>query len=235
MHKNLARRCVMLAALMLSIMSSYTAAAEVREPPARRPVGQPLVLAQAEYTADPSRKHYDLQFPNAVLCGAQSSAKVTIAFFGGPQCGITRTYYLEGIEPLWKQNPEKVSIMMAQLPKRGPHPDAEVAARLILAARQHQKSCRMMDALFDLYKSNPGRQVLTSETKRALAAKVGIDLAVLEAETSSDAVTSALKADETYAESIGVKASPTIFVNGRILPTLNLDVLRRMVQEELSK
>ena len=38
----------------------------------------------------------------AILCAAEKPTKVTIVFYGGPQCAITSKYYLEVIAPLTK-------------------------------------------------------------------------------------------------------------------------------------
>lgn len=195
----------------------------------------PTEVAEAETTTMVSREELLGAPPGAVLCAAEKPTKVTIVFYGGPQCAITSKYYLEVIAPLTKQHASKVGFVMGQLPLTRVHPDSGAAARLMLAARQHGKFCEMLNAEFALFKFVGGVGVLTPERRAALATKVDLDPATLEAEASSDAVTQALQAERDYAKSINVNASPTIFVNGRRLQTFTEDALRSMVQEELKK
>lgn len=173
--------------------------------------------------------------PGAWICTAKSPTKVTIALYGTPQCAITRDWYFGTIAPLVKQHPDKVSIVMGQFWFARPHPDGEEIARLMLAARQHGKFCSAMKSLFDLLALEASAGRLTPAGKKALATQLGLDLGALEAEASSATVTSALQADKDYAASIGVKATPTIFVNGRPLPRFDKQALRSMVEEELNK
>lgn len=245
MRKILARRWVMFAALVLVTVSYYAGSVEVpRAARAAAPLQAtgsdlasdqpPAVVAQAETTKIVSREELLGAPPGAALCAAENP-KVTIVFWGGPQCATTSKYFLEVIDPLAKQYPGKVGFVMGQLPMTRSHPDAEAAARLMLVARQHRKLCQMIHAEFQLFKSVGGVGVLTPERRRALATKIDLDPATLEAEASSDAVTRALQAERDYAKSINVNASPTIFVNGRRLQTFSEDALRSMVQEELKK
>lgn len=195
-----------------------------------------VARAHAETATTLSREEIAGGPPGAVLCSTESKPKVTIVFWGGPQCAMTSKYYLQGIAPLTKQHAGKVGFVMGQLPMPPQvHPDAEAAARLMLAARAHGKFCETLDAEFQLFKSLGSPHVLTSEHKRELATKVGIDPATLEAEAASDTVARALQADRDYAKQTNVNASPTIFVNGRRLQTFSLDALRAMVEEELKR
>ena len=206
---------VVLAALVVLLVAGYP----------------PAVTAQADTT---SREQLKVP-PGAEICTATSPTKVTIALYGTPQCLITRDWYYKAIVPLANQYPDKVSIVMGQFWFPRPHPEGEEIARLMLAARQHGKFCSAMKALFDLLALETSAGRLTPAGKRALAGQIGVDLAQLEAEASSGAVTTALQADKDYAASIGVRATPTIFVNGRPLPRFDKDALRVMVEEELKK
>lgn len=233
MSKNLARRWVTAVALLF-IASSHAAALEISRPALAR--GQwPVLLAQDE-TPKPASRHELKAPPGSVKCSKGGTpTKVTIVFYGSPQCANTDRFYRKVILPLMTQHPDKVGLLMGQFPIAEAFPDSEEAARLMLAARAHGKFCPMLKAEFELFESVGARHVLTPERKQELAKKIGLDPATLEAEASSEAVKQMLQADRDYAKEIGVKASPTIFVNGRLLEQFSEDALRRMVQEELNK
>ena len=239
---------MMFAALLLFMGGLHAAAVKIAEPDDASaaaslhtresdfaPGDSPAVVAQVDTASREELRKQNKVPPGAWICTAKSPTKVTIALYGTPQCAITRAWYLGTIAPLAKQHPDKVSVVMGQFWFPAAHPQGEEIARLMLAARQHGKFCRAMNALFEILASGPRSGYLTPARKQSFATKVELDLAALEAEGSSAAVSSALQADKDYAASVGVKATPTIFVNGRPLPRFDKQVLRAMVEEELKK
>lgn len=224
-------RCRVIPAVVVLLIASSSAVASQGEDEASDQL--PVVLAQQSYMADKNRVHYDVNMPNSVKCGPPN-AKVTIAFFGGFQERQSALYY-GTIATLRKEHPKDISVVMGQF-YDSRHPDAEQAARLTLAARQHGKFCEMMDAIYETFTSAGGKTgVFTAARKQALTAKVGLDAATLDATASSQSTSAALEADREYAKSLGVRVVPTIFVNGRVLPKFEQSVLRSTVQEELNK
>jgi hypothetical protein len=103
MHKNLARRCVMLAALLLFMGGLHAA-----------------VVAQSRHCEPRGSSEAEQSTAGAWICTAKSPTKVTIALYGTPQCAITRDWYLGTIAPLAKQHPDKVSVVMGQFWFHGP-------------------------------------------------------------------------------------------------------------------
>jgi protein-disulfide isomerase len=89
------------------------------------------------------------------------------------------------------------------------HPHADPAARAAYAAQLQGKFWEMHQKLF----SN-GEHLEQSDLE-AYARDVGLDLARFKLDMQSKAATDKITADKKLADALGVKGTPTIFINGR--------------------
>jgi protein-disulfide isomerase len=89
------------------------------------------------------------------------------------------------------------------------HPHSEVAARAAIAAQDQGKFWPMHHALF----TNASR--LEPSDLEGYAKELGLDLERFRADMRSPATTERLGADRKLADALGVKGTPTLFINGR--------------------
>jgi protein-disulfide isomerase len=67
------------------------------------------------------------------------------------------------------------------------------------------------------------------------ARKIGLDMARFEADMKSPEVSAAVQEDVKLAQSVGVRGTPTIFVNGKLLQTRTLDGFKELAGPALQK
>lgn len=112
------------------------------------------------------------------------------------------------------------------------HPLACEAAYLVEAARLRGGSLAFWRIKGHLA---PRSQPWTSDDLAAMAAVAGLDAAQLEADRHSDAVKARVREDIELAKSLGVDATPAVFLNGRLVAPLSRDLVGfwKLVAENL--
>lgn len=134
--------------------------------------------------------------------------------------------------PLVKQvinaYPEQVRLIFKQFPL-GMHKHARAAAIASMAADRQGKFWPLHDLLFANYnKLNPVK--ITQ-----LAEQAGLDMVRFEADRKDPRLLQQLSADQQEGQRIGVRGTPTIFINGRRLPERSRVAFDRMIKAELAK
>jgi protein-disulfide isomerase len=170
--------------------------------------------------------------PHAV---GRTDAPVTLEEFGDfecPPCGLLHPV-LKQIE---KEYGSRVRIIFREFPLAPAHPHALAAARAAEAAGLQGKFWEMHDLLYEDQKAWHAvfdvRPIFEGYATRA-----GVDLARFRRDINSTTVEQRIFLDGKRAHSLGVKGTPTIFLNGRELPfeALPLDKLRRLIDGELAR
>ena len=76
---------------------------------------------------------------------------------------------------------------------------------------------------------------LGPEQFRQYARELGLDMAKFEADLQSDQVKAAVQEDIQLAQRVGVRGTPTIFVNGKILQNRSLDGFKEIIEPALKE
>ena len=111
------------------------------------------------------------------------------------------------MKKLVKTYPKDVRVVFKQMPL-GFHKDAEPAARASLAAHKQGKFWEYHDVLFDNYKR------LKRPDLENYAKQLGLDMKKFVADMDSPELAAQVKVDMAEAKRIGVRGTPTSFVNG---------------------
>ena len=107
------------------------------------------------------------------------------------------------------------------------HPNADPAARAVLAAGKQGKFWEMHD---ELYKN--GRN-LTPETIKGIAEKIGLDMKKFEADQASDEVKKQVDEELALGAKSDVRGTPSFFVNGKIAQNRTVDGFKAQIDTEL--
>lgn len=169
---------------------------------------------------------------------------VQISSFGAPTLGpadapVTITVFKDfecppcaQAAPLIKQvvnaYPEQVRLVFKQFPLRM-HKHARAAAIASMAADRQGKFWPLHDLLFANYNK------LSPQKITELAKDVGLDMVQFETDRRDPRLEQRLNADLQEGQKIGVRGTPTIFVNGRILPQRSRQAFDQMIQAALAK
>jgi len=183
-----------------------------------RPAPRPAAARPAG--PDPTRT-YELPVGNSPAKGP-ADAPITIVEFSDYQCPFcART------EPLIQQAlaayPSQARLVYKQFPLVAIHPQAMPAAVAAVAAGRQGKFWEMHDLLF------ANQRALAPEQIREYARQLGLDLQRFDADIASDEVKAAVQEDMALAQRVGVRGTPTLFVNGHLLQARSLDGFKQAI------
>jgi protein-disulfide isomerase len=159
-----------------------------------------------------------------------ADAKVTIVEFFDPACETCRDFY-----PLVKkfidQYPGKVKVMMRYAPL---HPGSDQVVRMLEAAHQQGKFWVALEALF----SNQNGWIVnhTSQPMRALNILNSLDInqQKLATDMNNSEIVGIVQKDLQDSQTLGVRATPEFFVNGRPMPSFGYEQLSQLVKEAVA-
>jgi protein-disulfide isomerase len=184
-----------------------------RPPTAQRPLGP-----------DPART-YNLPVEGSPVKGP-ADAPVTIVEFSDYQCPFCARS--EGlIAEVLQAYPTQVRFVYKHFPLTANHPQALPAALAAVAAQKQGKFWEMHDLLF------ANQRALSPEQIEGYARQLGLNMARFRADMASDAAKEQVEADRRLARRAGVRGTPTVFVNGRLLQNRTLDGVRALVDPML--
>jgi protein-disulfide isomerase len=167
-----------------------------------------------------------LKTVGAPTLGAPDAA-VEIVVFSDFEC----TYCAKSV-PLFKQvletYPGKVKLAFKNFPL-GMHKNARNASVAALAAERQGKFWPMHDLLFENYnKLNPKKI-------RELAEQLGLDRKQFDQDRNDPALLQMINADLQEGQNVGVRGTPTVFINGRLLQKRDIEGFKQIIEEELTK
>jgi protein-disulfide isomerase len=116
------------------------------------------------------------------------------------------------LDALWEKHKDRLLFVYKFMPL-SMHPHGELAARAAIAAQMQGKFWPMHHQLF------ANGQRLEPADLEVYAKAVGLDVERFRADMQSPAATARLDADRKLADELGVKGTPTIYINGRAYDT----------------
>ena len=145
------------------------------------------------------------------------TASVTIVEYSDFQCPFCSRAYKTLEDQVLKEYGDKVRLVFKNFPLTNIHPWAEPAALAATCARQQKPEAfwKMYDFLFSNQKDITPENL--KEKSEGVIKDAGLDVAAFDTCFDSKATQDFLKADEAEATSLGVRSTPTFFINGRKL------------------
>jgi protein-disulfide isomerase len=134
-------------------------------------------------------------------------ARITLVEFADYECPFCQRLN-PFIEQVFERHKTDVRMVFKYMPLPM-HPRGEPSARAAIAAQDQGKFWEMDRALF----AAGGR--LEDVDLDGFAKELGLDMARFHADEASPATTARIEADRKVADELGVKGTPTIYVNGR--------------------
>lgn len=122
--------------------------------------------------------------------------------------------------------PNKVKVVFKNFPIQS-HKFARSAAQAAMAAQYQGKFWVLHDALFANYNN------LNEEKIQSLAVDARLDMKRLQKDRNSMEVKNIINRDISEARRIGVRGTPTIFINGRLLTNRSLEGFSQAIDAEL--
>jgi protein-disulfide isomerase len=127
-----------------------------------------------------------------------------------------------------EQYPKDVKVVYKGFPLQN-HKFSRQALIAALAAGEQGKFWEFHDALFREYSQ------LSDQKIQEIAASLGLDLAKFEAAKKSPQIPKLIARDLQEAQRIGIRGTPTIYVDGRLLRNRSLQGFRELIDADLAK
>jgi protein-disulfide isomerase len=128
-----------------------------------------------------------------------------------------------------EQYPNDVKLVFKNFPLTRIHKFAMDAAVASMAANQQGKFWEFHDELFKNYNN------LNAEKFDELAQAVGLDMEQFNQDRQNPALAAMVQRDLKDGVEAGVRGTPSIFVNGRLLQQRSLPGFKQIIDEELAK
>lgn len=180
--------------------------------------------AEAAATAAVAQNPEALIRPYSPILGP-AEAPVTLVEFFDPSCEACRAFH-PVIEDLRRQYPTQLRIVLRYTPF---HEGSDEAVRILEAARRQDKFEPVLDALFEKQPEWAIHGAPDLDRAWRIAGAVGLDLERAQSDRLHPDTTAILNQDVADLQELGVRATPTFFLDGRPLTNLNFEALRAAV------
>ena len=217
---------LVLGAGVLTFIYFRRSTAETQPPP------PPSASPGATPTSSPIQVDPGAEPPHAL---GSSTAPVTLEEFGDfecPPCGLLHPI-LKDLEHQY--GPTKLRIIFREFPLVPTHQHALAAARAAEAAALQGKFWEMHDMIYE--NQNAWHEAFdVRPIFEGYATKIGLDLVQFRQDNTNEVVERRIFLDGKRGHSLGVKGTPTVFLNGRELPFESLapDKLKAVIDAELA-
>jgi len=132
------------------------------------------------------------------------------------------------LEQVLEKNPDKVKLVFKNFPLRN-HKFAMDAATAALAAEKQGKFWEFHDLLFKDYNR------LNEQKVKEIAQKLKLDMAQFEKDRKDPGIRTLINRDIAEGNRAGVRGTPTIFINGRLLRNRSPAGFQELIEKALKK
>lgn len=132
------------------------------------------------------------------------------------------------LEQVLEKNPDKVKLVFKNFPLRN-HKFAMPAATAALAAEKQGKFWEFHDLLFKDYNR------LNEQKVTEIAQKLKLDMERFEKDRKDPRIRALINRDVSEGNRAGVRGTPTIFINGRLLRNRSPAGFQELIEKALKK
>lgn len=168
--------------------------------------------------------------PDSAKMGA-ANAQVTVVEFFDPECEACRAFNPK-IKQILKDYEGKIRLVVRYMPL---HSNSMLALQAIEAAGEQGKFWQMQELLFERQREWGEKREPQTALFEKYASEIGVNMEQFRAAIAANGYMTKIERDKSDGQSLGVRSTPTIFVNGRQLPGVDEQMLRSMIEEELKK
>ena len=158
------------------------------------------------------------------------NAKLTIIEYSDFQCPACKSAYAS-LEQLMEDYPDDIRLVFRHFPLKSIHPNAFLATQAAEAAGKQGKFWDMYVALFDM--QSDWSSLSTEDFTSWLSTKaeaMDLDAVIFSTDLTSDAVVQKVSDGYDKAASIGLSGTPTMFVNGNYMGSLNYYTMTNLLK-----
>ena len=184
-------------------------------------------IAEAPITEEPQFVRYDIPIEGSPALGP-ADAPITIVEFSDYQCPFCRRWHEEVYEQLLAAYPGKIRMVYRHLPLTSIHPDAQPAAEAAMCAGDQ-------DAYWPFHNKLFSSDSLSAATFVQYAQELSLNVEDFNACVTERKYKEAVESDIDFAVNLGVRSTPTFFINGlAIVGAQPLEVFKQVIDKELA-
>jgi len=157
-------------------------------------------------------------------------AKVTLVEFFDPGCESCAAMSPH-VKAILDAHPGQVQLVLRYNPL---HQGADTVVKLLEAARKQGMYWETLQLMFDTQSEWASHHHPAPEKLRELLPSLGLDMTRLELEMQGMDIAHILHQDTADAKTLGVRKTPTFFVNGKPLTRFGLPQLQALVASEVA-
>jgi len=173
-------------------------------------------------------KRYDIPLEDDPFLGSEN-APITIVEFSDYQCPFCQRWHEEVFTRLQEKYGDKIRLVYRDFPLYGLHQEAELAAEAANCAGDQEKYWDYHNLLFS------GQKEYSKETFIAYAEALKLKMDDFKKCMDEHRYQSEIKADYEFAAKMGVRSTPTFFVNGlAVVGAQPFEVFEQIIDLELA-
>ena len=157
---------------------------------------------------------------------------MTIVEFFDPACEACRAFY-PIVKAIMAEYPDDVRVVLRYTPFHGQA--SEEAIKILEAARLQGVFVPVLEALLQAQPQWASHGAPAPGQLMDIAAAAGLDPEAAATQVKSPSSVGLLNQDRADVEAVGIRQTPTFFVNGRPLTDFGAEQLRALVAEEASR
>ena len=181
--------------------------------------------ADAQATEASQFVRYDIPTKGFPALGP-ADAPITIVEFSDYQCPFCRRWHQDVYEQLLSAYPGQIRIVYRNLPLTSIHPDAMAAAQAAMCAGEQDAYWTFHDKLFS-------SESLNTQTFLQYAQDLSLNVDQFQACITDQKYKDAIQSDSEFAINMGIRSTPTFFINGvQYEGEADYDSLRTALLEE---
>jgi len=189
---------------------------------------QPAVQAPVQ-AATPEYIRYDIPTDGSPSVGP-GDAPIVIVEFSDLQCPFCKRFHDETFNQLLAAYPNQIRFVYRHLPLTSIHPEAFPAAEASMCANEQNTFWQYSDKIFK------NQDKLGRELYLQIASDLGLDDAAFEDCLNSQKYKDVVQADMDFAVNLGVRSTPTFFINGlAVVGAQPLEAFKQVIDKELAE
>ena len=157
---------------------------------------------------------------------------ITVVEFIDPECLPCKQFY-PIVNSMYKEYYDDISLVIKYLPN---HRNSEFVVKILEASRYQNKYKEVLGVVFDKQDDWSGQgQAKADLLWNFLKIVEGLDIQKLKTDINNPKIQEIIEQDKADARALGVRGTPTVFVNSKRLETLSSNALMDLVENEIYK
>jgi protein-disulfide isomerase len=191
-------------------------------------------LYQEEQVKNPGfqkREDFKLLVPDHAVRKGSVSAKVIVVEFFDPQCESCREFYPE-MDAIMQEYQGKIQLVLRYAAFHG---DSIFAIKILEAARIQNRYWEVLEVLYEHQPEWGSHHNPQPDLVWKYLAQVDVDLKKLKADMNNPDTQRIIEQDTKDGQHLGVRLTPSFYINGKALQDFGPDFLRQAINEALQE